>query len=197
MEYVINNDNLLVNEKEVRDEIINLFNPVLKFILAKTGYDRFKKYGFNSCRQTAIMVASYLNIIMPDYKHEVFEGNFVDIEPDKSKLEYIHAYVISSKNDRRILIDVSRVHRKLLFHLITDEKIYPFIDGYKNTTLLSSKNMNLYEAMNIVKYEYISKMNPKDLFNQILLLTNILKTKSKKEQVEFRDWIYSSFTLIK
>ena len=45
---------LTEQEEKARDKMVYLFNPVLKYILAHSKPEEFAKYGFNSCRQTAI-----------------------------------------------------------------------------------------------------------------------------------------------
>ena len=42
---------LTEQEEKARDEMIYLFDPVLKFILLNKGYDEFKRYGFNSVKE--------------------------------------------------------------------------------------------------------------------------------------------------
>lgn len=70
---------------------------------------RFKKWQYNACRQTAIVVAQYLSELdnFKDRDIQVWEGNFFD----EALGQYDHAwvYINDTDNESGLFVDVSRV----------------------------------------------------------------------------------------
>ena len=114
----------LTPEEETAREIMTyLFNPVLKSLLCVSNTAQWVKYGFNSCRQSAIFGAVYLQKILPSYVITPYCGVFLEMT-DKKPETYEHCFIVASKDNRNILIDLSRVTHHLLFHKM-DTFIYP------------------------------------------------------------------------
>ena len=177
-------------EEEVRDAMVYLFNPALKFILLSQGYDKFKLYGFNSCRQTAILGAGYLRKLLPDYTIHVYEGLF------KEDIEYYHAFITAEKNGRELIIDLSRTTKKLLFDEIYPN-IYPLHDDYKDVRLISKIEYNLDDMLNTDEPEFLTGYKPKEFMKMLECFIEEIKLLSKDQQLAFCDKIYSQTTLLR
>ena len=187
---------LTEQEEKARDEMIYLFNPVLKFILLNKGYDEFKRYGFNSCRQTAIFGAFYLRKLLPNYNLHVYEGKFIEKE-NGIVIPYIHAFIIAEgPNDRQLIIDISRTTKRLLFTEVYPN-IYPNFDDYKNVVKLWEEKIDLDKMINTDEPEYLTGCKPKNLIQIIETLIEDLKTLPKQKQLEFCDKIYSKTTQLR
>ena len=186
---------LTKEEEKARDEMIYLFNPVLKFVLMNGNYNEFKKYGFNSCRQTAILGADYLKKLLPEYDIEVYEGFFIE-DIDGLYFPYTHAFIIAHKDDRHLVIDLSRTTKKLLFSK-TYLNIYPEIEDYENVTKLKQEKINLDEMINSDTPEYFTNKKPKELIKTISSLIDDMKLWSKSAQLEFCDFVYSKTTQLR
>lgn len=188
-------DHLTEQEKEARDIMVNLFNPVLKFVLYNSNEEEFIKYGCNTCRQTAILGGEYLKKLLPDYDIKVYEGKFIDEYPTEQ--EYLHAFILAKKDTRRLLIDLSRTTKRLIFHNRSDMplvSLYPSVEEYKFTKLIEYNEINLDEMINTNVCEYFTGMKPMDLMDLLSTLIEDLKSKEKYEQRSYRNMIYSSFT---
>lgn len=186
---------LTPEEEKARDIMIYLFNPVLKFIFLNTNASSFIQYGFNSCRQTAILGAFYLKFLLPDYEFNVFEGTF--IEKINSKIEkYEHAYIIASKGNRNLIIDLSRTTKRLLFHPVFSE-IYPKTLDYREMCQISKKWINLDEMIYTDQGEFYTNLVPSELMVLISTMINELSCKPKEEILKFSDSIYSITTRLR
>ena len=187
--------NLTKQEEKARDIMVYLFNPVLKFILLSEGYIQFRKYEFNSCRQTAILGAGYLRKILPDYNINVYEGQFVE-SINGVPVPYIHAFILASKDSRCLIIDLSRTEKRLLFTQVYPD-IYPISEEYANMILLSFNQINLDEMLDSDTPEFITGYIPRQLMEAIENLIKELKQLPKEKQLEFCDQIYSETTKLR
>lgn len=194
-------DTLTIRELAVREELIYFFNPALKFLFMQFGMNKFRQYGFNSCRQTAIFSAAYLRMIMPEYRYVVYEGKFVDKEVSKD-VEYEHAFVVGfpknkATSKRLLLIDISRTSRRLLFVHRSANDLYPSdIAGYRNTKLLSIKPIDDEELLMQEEPEFLTGLPPYDLFKIVCNTVEYLKTLSPAKHKRFYTQIYSTVTNI-
>ena len=186
---------LTPQEEQARDIMVHLFNPVLKFIFLNQNYVTFKQYGFNSCRQTAILGAGYLRKLLPDYNIRVCEGQFVE-RIDEKFTPYIHAFILASKNERTLIIDLSRTEKRLLFAPAWPG-IYPTTDDYQDMILVNFVPIDLDEMLNTNEPEFISGYIPRQLMEAIEDLIAELKELPKKQQLEFCDKIYSETTRLR
>lgn len=187
--------NLTEREEQARDTMIYMFNPVLKFILMAKNHKEFKRYGYNSCRQTAILGAGYLKTLLPDYTFTVYEGSFIE-QIDEQFVPYEHAFIVANKDKRNLIIDLSRTTKRLVFSEITTMD-YPEIEDYENVTKIGQVQLNLDEMLNTQEPEYFTRLKPRDLLQTIIFCIDNLKSCSKKEQLEFCDTIYAKTTSLR
>ena len=189
--------NLTQEEQEARDIMVYLFNPVLKFLLMNGNYEEFKKYGFNSCRQTAILGAAYLKKLLPNYDICVYEGHFIEHLNDRF-VPYDHAFIIAKKDsvNRHLVIDLSRTTKKLLFSE-SCINIYPQIEDYEGVIKLGQDLINLNDMIETDIPEYFTGKKPKELLEIIDTLINDLRCCSKEHQMAFCDYIYSATTTLR
>lgn len=186
---------LTEQEEKARDEMIYLFNPVLKFILLTSNTEEFIKYGCNSCRQTAILGAGYLRKLLPDYKFDVYEGHFIERKDDKD-IPYDHAFIVAHKDERYLLIDLSRTTRKLIFQE-TMPNLYLGIEDYDDVIQTGQDLLDLDALLDMAEPEYFTRKKPKELMAIIESIIGGLKVLSKEEQLRFCDKVYSQTTALK
>lgn len=186
---------LTKQEEEARDIMVYLFNPVLKFILMSSNYGKFIEYGCNSCRQTAILGAGYLRKLLPDYEIRVHEGNFIE-KINEKYVPYEHAFITAHKDDRHLVIDLSRTSKRLLFSQ-TYTTSYPEVEDYEDVVKISQDDINLDKMLNTDEPEYFTNQTPKHLMMLIETLIDKLKELSKEEQLRFCDSIYSKTTTLR
>lgn len=187
--------NLTKQEEEARDIMVYLFNPVLKFIFMETNPEEFARYGFNSCRQTAIFGGCYLRELLPDYEIALYEGKFVEYENGKV-IPYEHAFLIATKDSRSLIVDLSRTEKRLLFTKIYPG-IYPNTEEYKQVALINMNRLSLDEMINMTGVEYYTSMKPLDLYDNIKYLMNELSKKGQEEVFKFCDKIYEQTTKLR
>lgn len=187
--------NLTPQEEQARDIMVYLFNPVLKFIFLTQNYVTFRKYGFNSCRQTAILGAGYLRKLLPDYTIRVCEGQFLE-HIDGKFTPYVHAFILAGKDERTLIIDLSRTEKRLLFTQAYPG-IYPTTEDYKDMVLINFVPIDLDEMLNTNEPEFISGYIPRQLMEAIEGLIAELKELPEKEQLKFCDEIYSETTKLR
>ena len=188
--------NLTKQEEKARDIMVYLFNPVLKFILMTSNYEEFKRYGFNSCRQTAILGASYLKKLLPDYDFHVYEGHFVE-KIDGKATPYDHAFIvaINDKEQRHLVIDLSRTSKKLIF-MEAQDNLYPQIEDYQDVIKIGQDLIDLDEMINTDEPEYFTGLKPLVVLKMIDTLIEELKMASKSEQLYFCKHIYKKTTML-
>ena len=183
---------LTEQEEKARDKMVYLFNPVLKYILAHSKPEEFAKYGFNSCRQTAILGAAYLQKLLPDYNIVPYEGLFIENLPNGIE-QYIHAFILANKDKRNILIDLSRTTKRLIFHEAF-EFLYPLVEEYKNMILINKNLINLHDMIYTDEPEYFTNKKPIEVLEIINILVDDLQQKEQIERDKFCDTIYRLFT---
>lgn len=186
-------DNLTEKEREVRDEMIYLFNPVLKFILSSAQPEEFKRYGYNSCRQTAIFGTAIMKELLPEYNFRLYEGQFLELV-DSVPTPYIHAFTVATHQDRTLLIDISRVSKRLLFTSVTSPSLYPQTEDWKNVALIAKKELNLRELLMDAGAEYFTRMPHMAVLFSIKGLMKDLKTRPEFERMKFCDKMYNQYT---
>lgn len=187
--------NLTEQETKARDIMVYLFNPVLKLLLKTCNPDEFKRYGYNSCRQTAILGAGYLRKLLPDYQFKVYEGHFVE-QINGVNTPYDHAFIIAQKDDRHLVIDLSRTTKKLLFSE-TYSNIYPEIEDYEDVIKIGQDLLDLDELLNTEEPEYFTHMKPRELMT---IIENIVTTFQKYPEdirLAFCDQVYSETTMLR
>ena len=188
-------NHLTKQEEKARDIMVYLFNPVLKYVLANAKPMEFAKYGFNSCRQTAILGAAYLQYVLPDYCIVPYEGLFSEDLPNGNE-QYIHAFILASKDDRCLLIDLSRTTKRLMFGECTST-LYPLIEDYKDMVLINKNPINLKQMIETDVEEYFTNMKPIMLLDMISTLIKEVQSMPKHEQNKFCDMVYAMFTQLR
>jgi hypothetical protein len=162
-----------------------------------SNYEEFGRYGFNSCRQTAILGAGYLRKLLPDYELRVYEGHFLE-NKDGKITPYDHAFIVASKDDghRHLIIDLSRTTKRLLFSE-SYINLYPQIEDYEDVVKIGQDLMDLDKMLNTDELEYFTGKKPRDLLNMIEILIEDLKTCPKEYQMKFCDKIYEKTTMLR
>ena len=180
-------------EEEARDFMIYNFNPVLKFVLMNANPEEFRRYGCNSCRQTAIFSIPILESVLPGYEINAYEGNFID---KKDGEEYLHAFVIAQNKTlkRKLLIDLSRVELPMLFQHVSGDSLYPSDNGYEGVTLLEKTHMSKSKYLYMSEPEYFTCKRPLETLNDILALMKSVTELPKKERFLFIENIYAATT---
>ena len=186
------NDNLTDRERAVRDEMINIFNPVLKFILSSSNPEEFARYGYNSCRQTAIFATAILTELLPEYTFRLYEGQFAELYEGRL-ITYKHAFTIGQYKDRMLLIDISRVSKRLLFCPVTDT-LYPTEDEWASVSLISKEELSLVDMLDTDVVEYFTHKSPLSVLCTIKALMEDLKGYSEYFRTQFADNIYLKYT---
>ena len=190
----IQDDRLTEREKAVREEMVNIFNPALKLCLDTANHDEFAKFQFNCCRQTAIMGAGTLSMLLPDYRLQVFTAEFDD-EIMNSPVHYLHAFITAKGKEHRILIDLSRTTRPLLFTVITDDRMYPMTDGYeKISRIYDYKDIDWKYWLTRGLVEYLTGWTPAMLFASVQNAMQQIRVMKPDEQSKFVKNIYDKFT---
>lgn len=184
---------LTIEEEKAREEMINLFIPVLKFMFLSYNPNEFARYCFNSCRQTAILGAYYLQSLLPDYDIRAYEGDFEE-DIDGRMTPYIHAYIIASNGNRELLVDLSRTSKRLLFHPVF-ANLYPISLDYASVIKYGHREINLIEMLETDIGEYYTSMTPMELIKNIKLLIADLKRNPTSIPI-FRDRIFAQTTQI-
>ena len=196
MRLIFTNGNLTPEEIVARDTMVYLFNPVLKFLFLTENRSEFIRFGYNSCRQTAIFGAAYLDKLLPDYTFSVYEGSF--LEPVNGQIEpYAHAYIVGATKDRYLLIDLSRTSKPLIFADVSDLNFYPRFDAYKDVHKLGHSRINLYSALHMEEPEYYTGMKPSEILQVIDNMIQDIKQLPVQKQKDFCDMIYTETTSLR
>lgn len=202
---------LTPKEEAMREEMIYYFNPVLKHIFYSRNPYEFARFGFNSCRQTAIFGAAYLRKHFPDYTYKAYEGNFEDVV-EGNKVDYTHAFIIAtadylvtkstvSRNDtledRSLLIDISRTMRPLKFQVITNwQNIYDRNNDYRHCRLKNMRVLSVDPTIQTDDLEYLTQL-PSALVCQLVeKLTEELHRLTPDDVKNFYTSVYGKLTTL-
>ena len=185
---------LTLEETKARDIMVYSFVPVLKMLLNQFNPKEFYQYGYNSCRQTAILGGYFLQSLLPDYTISVYEGKFT--EPINGVVTpYIHAFIIAQKDKRSLIIDLSRTTKHLLFHPIFN-RIYPETFDYNNVVYISKERLDYVSSVETEEKEYLTGLKPLTLLSLMSSLMTDIANKPSEEQKVFWESIYKQFTQI-
>ena len=186
---------LTLEETKARDIMVYSFVPVLKMLLNQFNPKEFYQYGYNSCRQTAILGGYFLQSLLPDYTISVYEGKFT--EPINGVVTpYIHAFIIAQKDKRSLVIDLSRTTKHLLFHPVFS-RIYPETFDYNNVAYISKERLDYVSLVETTdEKEYLTGLKPLTLLSLISNLMTDIANKPSEEQKTFWESIYKQFTQI-
>ena len=187
---------LTKQEEEARDVMVYLFNPVLKFLLMNSNPEEFLRYGCNSCRQTAILGAGYLRTLLPDYTLSIYEGSFIE-HINGEFVPYTHAFIVATKDKRNLVIDLSRTSKRLLFQETNANMVYPEIEDYDDVVKISQERLDLDGLLNTDCPEYFTGWKPTKFMEIINIMIEVLKSKTKEEQLKFCDEVYTQTTALR
>ena len=125
-----------------------------------------------------------------------YEGLFIEKLPNGNIEQYIHAFILASKNSRRLLIDLSRTTKRLMFSEVLSS-LYPSIEDYKDMIFISSNSINLNDVIYNDEPEYFTKKSAVEILEMIDIFINILQRKEQTEKDTFCDTIYNLFTQLR
>lgn len=99
--------------EQCKEFMINKFRPSLQNLFYTKGYDRYKEFGFNSCRQTAVFGTFILRDILSEYKWTACEG--LMCTPFLGKLVRVeHAWIFGfNKQLGGIIVDLESPYIKV------------------------------------------------------------------------------------
>lgn len=198
-------------EEKLREFCFLYLNPFIKDCLANWNYEEFQKYGFNSCRQTAVFTLYIVKSLLEEDKtfienNEILRFDALECHMKDSNFneDYVHCINIleyrtidNPDNVRAIIIDMSRTICPLLFYVqefsdysfVRPVEEYPIVPVYSNISIESCKNINDY----IYDVEYFSRRRCIDILPIMknIVLSNYVNSpeKSKSEAYE----IYRNF----
>ena len=173
---IVGDDNMKLTKREeyVKKYTFELFIPTLHHTIKAFNEQEYKKWGGNTCRQSAILGAYFLNQWLPEYEWQVWDGNFTDIIRGK-KYEFNHAWIYgeNKQTGEGLFLDLSNVIKERLFFK-TKDNVYPsYHEQYKNQKELNRVQLD-WEKMLATDYEYYTKLHSMELANllQRLMLTH-------------------------
>ena len=154
------------NEMKAKTFMETKVVPVLHDIISKANPIAYQIWGKNACRQVAIIGSVFLEELLPDYKWEVWDGDFSDIIHGQP-VEYNHAwlYGINKKDNRNLLVDMSRNFHERLFIIVTENEYPSAHPEYKHMKLIRKKKLNVKQQLK--EKEYYTGLKGKKLYAAI------------------------------
>jgi hypothetical protein len=133
------NIELTSKEQQAKDFMFGLFVPAIHKVLSTANPAAYRQWGGNTCRQSAIFGAKFLETLLPEYDWEVWDGNFSDRLEGRGFVKYNHAWNFGRNNEtgRGLLVDLSRVDRERLFLPVKANKYPKNHPEYKNMKLIN------------------------------------------------------------
>ncbi|MGV4321265.1 hypothetical protein [Bacillus mojavensis] len=158
---------LTQNEQKVKDFMFNKFIPALHRLVSTSDPIKYQTWNGNTCRQSAVFGLVYLRKLLPEYEWTAWDGDFSDIYRGK-RVEYNHAWIhgVDKKNNKGLLVDLSRVDRERLFLPVKANKYPKNHPEYKSMKLIRKKKINIEDRLNEEEFytnlkgdEFIKKLN--------------------------------------
>lgn len=152
---------LTQNEMKVRNFMFNKFIPALHNLVRTADPIKYRTWNGNTCRQSAVFGSIYLRKLLPEYKWTAWDGDFSDIYQGQ-RVKYNHAWIhgVDKKNNKGLLVDLSRVDRERLFIPVKSNKYPKDHPEYKNMKLIHKQEMNIDEFYTMLKGEdFIKRLN--------------------------------------
>jgi hypothetical protein len=163
-------DLLLTKEEECAKKIMfEAFVPSLHEFIIEKNPTEYRRWGGNTCRQTAIFGADLLTAIMPSYEWEVWEGDFEDIHMGRP-VKYQHAWILGKRGERRLLLDLSRTTSERLFIPVKTNSYPKDHEDYKNMKELGRRRLD-WKTMLENDVEYYTSMPGKEVVAEIGMRT--------------------------
>jgi hypothetical protein len=150
-------------EKYVKNFMEREFVPKLHDLLKTANPFQYEKWGGNACRQTAIFGVKFLEKLLPTYLWEAWDGDFNDVVNGR-KVQYNHAWIygIDKSNNRKLLVDLSRLYHERLFLFVEDNKYPKDHPSYLYMNELKREKMDIKECMKDLEF-YTSERSTKVL----------------------------------
>lgn len=144
---------LSTREVIVKNYMYNKFVPALHHILQTANPIQYVRWNGNACRQTAVFGHHFLEKFLPDYTWSAWDGDFSDIYNGK-RVKYNHAwnYGVDKKNNKALLVDLSRVNKERLFIPVKANKYPKNHPEYKDMMLIKKVKMNVDQRMDELEY---------------------------------------------
>lgn len=199
---LILDDRLTEKEKELRDYMVNKFNPALKLLMGYADENKFKMWGYNSCRQTAIFGSWFatekINKLNLPYKVHAYEAIFDDVM-EGTPVDYDHGYIVleSMVSSRRILVDLSRTTHSMLFHVrdYTDEDLYPTdIPEYKDIVIRKVMELPWETLIGVNEIEYMTGLPSMEVLGALMMTIENLESLDKERLKKVVDRTYQAYT---
>lgn len=188
--------NLTEEELTARDNMIYLFNPCLKTFIAKVNGEMFKQWNFNCCRQTAIIGSAMIVPYLPGYDIKAYEINYDDII-DGHEVNYEHCVIIAQKDARRLIIDIARTSKPLVFALIPEESFdYPEYPAYKDVKRNWVEEINWKSWTTRGMYEYLTHCTPEQIYAVLCRDMAMLAVQPEEKILDNAKQVYDTFTQI-
>ena len=159
-------------EKKVRRYVFELFIPSLHQIIRSLNHSEYQRWGGNTCRQSAIFGAYFLDQWLPEYEWEVYDGNFTDVINGK-EVAFNHAWIygVSKNGGANLFLDLSNVLKERLF-IKTNVNAYPKDhEEYKNQKEVSRVQLD-WRNMVGTEREYYTRLQTQvlaDLLREVML----------------------------
>jgi hypothetical protein len=134
--------------------MFNQFTPALHDLLQSADPHKYRQWGGNMCRQSAIFGAKILEEILPEYEWEVWDGMFSD-QFRGEFVKYNHAWIYGKNKEKGkgLLVDLSRRHHERLFIETTQNKYPKNTPDYRHMKLISKEKLD-YNHMIEREQEY-------------------------------------------
>jgi hypothetical protein len=165
---------LTLIEDIAKDWMFNLFIPALHTLVSQN-VEKYKQWGGNTCRQSAVFGAYFLNRILPEYEWSVWDGDFNDVIKGVP-VSYNHAWIfgVDRSNGRRLLVDLSRVLQERLFIVVKSNAYPKNLKDYKNMKEIRRERLNWVQMIN-EDCEYFTKLSGKEFIERLdtLILSKI------------------------
>jgi hypothetical protein len=157
---------LTTHEQAIKAFMYNVFVPSLHNILKDANPQAYKQWGGNACRQTAIFGHHFLSGLLPDYEWTVWDGDFSD-KLRGQRVQYNHAwnYGVDKKNNKALLVDLSRVNKERLFIPVKANKYPKNHEEYKDMKLIRKEKMDVAKRM--TEPEYYTMLDSVVLLNKL------------------------------
>jgi hypothetical protein len=158
---------LTEREQLAKDFMENVFLAELHSILRKASPSKYKQWGGNACRQTAIFGTKFLESLLPEYRWTAWDGVFDDVIKGQ-KVTYNHAWVFGTNNKegRRLLVDLARLYQERLF-VIANSNSYPK-DHQEYIDMKEVKRMPIDVESSMNEVEYYTGRSGKEVLQKLI-----------------------------
>jgi hypothetical protein len=163
---------LTIREDIAKDFMFRCFIPALHTLVSRN-VEKYKQWGGNTCRQSAVFGTHYLNMFLVEYEWTVWDGIFDDIIRGKST-RYNHAWIMGKDRNtgRRLLVDLSRVAHERLFIVVLANRYPKDHEDYKNMKEVSREQLD-WRKMIEEDREYYTALSGEEFIQELNKLMGI------------------------